>query len=46
MKQGELCAIAIFRAVWKMLENCKTAEEAKDKYRLLISKLILDDVEV
>ena len=42
MKKTELCALDIFRAVWKMLKNCKTIEEAKDNYRVLIPKLILE----
>lgn len=42
MKKTELCAINIFRAVWEMLEKCKTLEEAKDNYKVLITKLILE----
>ncbi|MBA7490870.1 hypothetical protein ES702_01413 [subsurface metagenome] len=44
IKKGELCTIAVFRAVWKILEESKNLEDAKEKYKALIPKLILEGV--
>jgi hypothetical protein len=39
--EEEVCAVKVIRKTWKMLNQCKNLEEAKEKFKQLIIDLIL-----
>lgn len=42
-EKEELCAIVVFRAVWRMLQNAKNLEDAKKSFKELLLTLILEE---
>jgi len=43
-KEEELCAITVFRQVWKILQKAKDLEEAKKLFKEKMVELILGEV--
>jgi len=39
----EICALTVFRRVWKLLQSSSTIEEAKKKFKELVVELILGE---
>jgi len=42
-QKEELCAITVFRETWKLLNKVKSLDEAKEKFKQLVAKLILGE---
>jgi len=42
-RDEELCAIIVFRKVWKMLKGAESLETARTSFKELILKLILEE---
>jgi len=39
----ELCALKVFREIWKMLEDASTLEEARKRFKELLLRLVLEE---
>ena len=42
-KNEELCAVTVFRRAWALLNESKSLEEAKEKFKQLVLELILQE---